>query len=68
MFYVDWRWFCIEILTETILYVQMKERFVLDAQGGHVAYVTGIRDRATLNLVVEDTLKERTEGCHDGVM
>jgi hypothetical protein len=42
MLYVDWRRFWkIEPLTETvtILHAQ-KERFVLRARGGHVAYTT----------------------------
>jgi hypothetical protein len=51
-------------LTETILHAQ-KERFVLGARGGHVACATEMRDRATLNALVEDSLKKSTEGHHD---
>ncbi|KAF8495490.1 hypothetical protein F5888DRAFT_1711332, partial [Russula emetica] len=52
-------------LAETILHAQKKERFVLGARGGHVACATEMRDRATLNALVEDSLKKSTEGHHD---
>ena len=55
-----------ETLTETIRHAQRKERFVLGAQGGHVAYATEMCDRAILNALDEDedSLKKRTEGHH----
>jgi hypothetical protein len=52
----------IEFLTETIVHAQRKKRFVL---GGHVACATAMRDGATLNALVEDSLKKSTEGHHD---
>jgi hypothetical protein len=55
----------IETLTETIVHTQRKKRFVLGARGGHVACATAVRDGATLNALVEDSLKKSTEGHHD---
>ena len=34
-------------------------------QGGHVAWVTEMRNRATLNVQVEELLKKLAEGHHD---
>jgi hypothetical protein len=57
----------IETMTKTIVHAQRKKRFVLGARGGHVACATAVRDRATLNALVEDSLnlKKSTEGHRD---
>jgi hypothetical protein len=54
----------IETLTETILHAQKWKRFALGARDGYVACATAMRDRATLNALVEDSLKKSTEGHH----
>jgi hypothetical protein len=55
----------IEPLTEAALLAQRKEGFVISVQSGHVARATEVRDRATLNALIEDLLKKSTEGHHD---
>ena len=52
-------------LASNILYQLVLVLDILCVQGGHVAWVTEMRNRATLNDLDEELLKKLAEGHHD---